>query len=43
MPKFVIEREIPGAGNLSDYKRSRESPSQFLKEWVLRFNGCKAM
>jgi hypothetical protein len=46
MPKFVIEREIPGAGNLTDAELreiSRKSLAVLiLGAWALRFSGCKA-
>jgi len=38
MPKFVIEREIPGAGNLSD-EQLREASQKSLS--VLKGMGCE--
>ena len=43
MPKYVIEREIPGAGNLSpqDLQAVRRNPARSCKTSVRRFSGCR--
>jgi len=43
MPKFVIERDVPGAGNLTEAEL-REIPHEsvkVLKKWVPRSSGSK--
>jgi len=44
MPKFVIEREIPGFGNLSDaeVREISQKSVNVLKGMGLPFNGCTA-
>ena len=45
MPKFVIEREVPGAGKLSpqEFRRLfRRSPALYCVSWDRKFNGCTA-
>jgi hypothetical protein len=44
MPKFVIEREIPGAGNLSaaELREIARKSVSVIKGMGPRFSGCKA-
>jgi hypothetical protein len=44
MPKFVIEREIPGAGNLTDAELREISQRSlgFSDRWVRRTSGSTA-
>ena len=42
MPKFVIEREIPGLGNLSEDQlqaTARKSVAVLLRNWARRSSG----
>jgi hypothetical protein len=41
MPKFVIEREIPGAGKLTaeQLKAISQTSCGVLNKWGLKFNG----
>jgi len=43
MPKYVIEREIPGAGSLSaaELQGVSQKSCGVLQNWVRRFNGCR--
>ncbi len=45
MPKYVIERDIPGAGKLSSHelKAISQKSCGVLNKMGHRFNGCKAM
>ena len=45
MPKYIIEREIPGAGKLTDEQLQAISQKScsVLERWVLIFNGCIVM
>ena len=45
MPKYVIERDIPGAGNLTaqDLKVISQKSCGVLSTMGRKFNGCKVM
>jgi hypothetical protein len=44
MPKFVIERELPGAGKLSaELQAVAKESCDILRIMGLRFNGCTVM
>jgi hypothetical protein len=46
MPKYLIERELPGAGKLSPAELkaiSQKSCSVLNTTWDPKSNGCKAM
>ena len=44
MPKYVIEREVPGAGNLTDaqLKELSQKSVSVLREMGTVFSGCTA-
>jgi hypothetical protein len=42
MPKYVIEREIPGAGKMSPQDlRASQNPAACSGIWGRKFSGCK--
>ena len=44
MPKYVIEREVPGAGHVDErsLKASRRSPATCSASWGRRYSGSRA-
>ena len=44
MPKFVIEREIPGAGEMTpdQLQRAAQQSLSVLRDLGLKFSGCTA-
>ncbi len=45
MPKYIIEREIPGAGSLAyrELQDISQNPAVFFAKWDQKSSGWKAM